>query len=141
MVRDERVVRFGEDVQEPGGGVNKMSKGFHDRDGTGRVRRTPISESLLVGMGSGAALTGLCPIAELTLCDFLGIALARLGNLAAKLRHMTGGAVEFPLTDGNVTGIGRGFGAQHSQSTAAELMHIPGITMVVRRRRQMPGEC
>jgi pyruvate/2-oxoglutarate/acetoin dehydrogenase E1 component len=57
MERDERVVLVGEDVARPGGPYG-VTRGLRDRFGDLRVRDTPISEALLVGLGVGSAAGG-----------------------------------------------------------------------------------
>ena len=50
MARDERVFLMGEDVGKHGGAF-AASKGLFDEFGPGRVKDTPISESIIVGAG------------------------------------------------------------------------------------------
>ena len=52
-------------------------------------------------------------------------------NHAAKLRYMSGGRTNVPITIRTVAGGGAQFGAQHSQSLEAWLMHAPGLKVVV----------
>ena len=55
----------------------------------------------------------------------------QLANHAAKLRYMSGGRTSVPMTVRTVASGGRQFGAQHSQSLEAWLMHVPGLKVVV----------
>jgi 2-oxoisovalerate dehydrogenase E1 component len=123
------VVLFGIDVGESGN-VFAITRGLHER-WPDRVRDTPISEMAIVGAGVGAAMAGLRPVVELMYMDFLGVCLDQLLNQAAKLRFMTGGAVEIPLVVRTQFGAGRASGSQHSQSLEALLAHIPGLTVVM----------
>jgi pyruvate dehydrogenase E1 component beta subunit len=107
--------------------VFKATKGLSTEFGDLRVRSTPISEGGFVGVGIGAALTGLRPVVEVMVSDFLALAMDQLANHAAKLRYMTGGQASVPLTIRTVIGGGRGSGAQHSQSLEAWPAHIPGL--------------
>jgi 2-oxoisovalerate dehydrogenase E1 component len=59
------------------------------------------------------------------------VAFDMLLNQAAKLRYMTGGAVEIPMVVRTQTGTGRASGAQHSQSLEALVAHIPGLRVVM----------
>lgn len=97
----------------------------------GRVRNTPISESAIIGTAVGAAMAGMKPIVEIMYMDFIGVCLDGLINQAAKMRFMTGGAVEMPLVVRTQFGAGRSSGSQHSQSLEALLAHIPGLTVVM----------
>ena len=60
MQRDENVFVLGEDVGVFQGAF-KVTEGLLDEFGEKRVRDTPISENTIVGVGVGAAMTGLRP--------------------------------------------------------------------------------
>jgi 2-oxoisovalerate dehydrogenase E1 component len=126
---DPTVVIFGIDVGA-GGNVFGITRGLHDR-WPERVRDTPISETAIIGAGVGAAMAGMRPVVELMYFDFIGVCLDQLLNQAAKLRFMTGGAVQIPLVVRTQFGAGRSSGSQHSQSLEALLAHIPGLTVVM----------
>jgi len=130
MTRDERVFLMGEDVGKHGGAF-AASKGLFDEFGSGRVKDTPISESIIVGAGVGAALTGMRPIVEIMYIDFIGMALDSVVNQAAKVKYMFGGHARVPLTIRTAFGAGRGNAAQHSQSLETWLTLIPGLIVVM----------
>jgi len=130
MARDERVFLMGEDVGKHGGAF-AASKGLFDEFGPGRVKDTPISESIIVGAGVGAALTGMRPIVEIMYIDFIGMALDAVVNQAAKVKYMFGGHARVPLTIRTAFGAGRGNAAQHSQSLETWLTLIPGLLVVM----------
>jgi pyruvate/2-oxoglutarate/acetoin dehydrogenase E1 component/TPP-dependent pyruvate/acetoin dehydrogenase alpha subunit len=126
---DDSVFFLGEDIGESGG-VFKCFKGMQAKWGE-RVRPTPIAEQAIVGAATGAALVGMRPVAEIMFCDFVGVCLDQIVNHAAKQRYMSGGATHVPLTVRTIAGGGiGGFGAQHSQSTEALLLHTPGLKIV-----------
>lgn len=130
MARDERVFLMGEDVGRHGGAF-AASKGLFDEFGPGRIKDTPISESIIVGAGVGAALTGMRPIVEIMYIDFIGMALDSVVNQAAKVKYMFGGHARVPLTIRTAFGAGRGNAAQHSQSLETWLTLIPGLIVVM----------
>jgi len=130
IARDERVFLMGEDVGKHGGAF-AASKGLFDEFGPGRVKDTPISESIIVGAGVGAALTGMRPIVEIMYIDFIGMALDSVVNQAAKVKYMFGGHARVPLTIRTAFGAGRGNAAQHSQSLETWLTLIPGLIVVM----------
>ena len=130
MARDERVFLMGEDVGKHGGAF-AASKGLFDEFGPGRVKDTPISESIIVGAGVGAALTGMRPIVEIMYIDFIGMALDAVVNQAAKVKYMFGGHARVPLTIRTAFGAGRGNAAQHSQSLETWLTLIPGLIVIM----------
>jgi acetoin:2,6-dichlorophenolindophenol oxidoreductase subunit beta len=128
MRRDAAVILMGEDVGLFGGAFN-VSNGFLDEFGSKRVWDTPISEAGFMGMGVGAALTGLRPIVEFQYADFMFCAMDQIVNQAAKLRLMTGGHASVPMVLRAPQGA-TGRGAQHSQSVEAYYMHTPGLKVV-----------
>ncbi|MDF1603741.1 alpha-ketoacid dehydrogenase subunit alpha/beta [Nocardioides sp. YIM 152315] len=128
LADDGRVFLAGIDVA--GGNVFGITRGLAETH-PGRVLDTPIAETAIVGLGVGAAMSGLRPVVELMYLDFVGVCLDQLMNQAAKLRFMTGGAVSVPLVLRTQFGSGRSSGSQHSQSLEALLAHLPGLTVVM----------
>lgn len=130
MAADPNVVVFGEDVADPeGGGVCKASAGLSTKYGT-RVRSTPISEQAIIGAAIGASLAGLRPVAEIMLMNFTAVAMDQIVNHAAKLRFMSGGQTNVPITIRTMTGTGFSAGAQHSDMLEAWFAHTPGLKVV-----------
>jgi 2-oxoisovalerate dehydrogenase E1 component len=128
---DSRVVLLGEDIADPAGGVLKVTAGLSSKHGRDRVRPTPIAEQAIVGAGIGAALAGMRPVPEIMINDFLMVCMDQVANHAAKLRYMSGGRTNVPLTIRTVSAGNVGsFGAQHSQSLEGWLTHTPGIKVV-----------
>ena len=131
MAEDEGVIFLGEDVAaKQGGGVFKVSSGLTEKYGEHRIRATPISEQAIVGACVGAALAGFRPIAEIMLMNFLTVCMDQIVNHAAKLRFMSGGQTNVPLVVRTTTGVGVGFGGQHSDMLEAWFAHVPGLTIV-----------
>lgn len=129
MRRDESVVIMGEDIGSAGG-VFKILVGLREEFGD-RVIDTPIAEAGYVGLGVGAALTGMRPIVELMFGDFMALTMDQIVNQAAKLRYMSGGQATVPLTIRATMGAGRSSAAQHSQSLHAWTSHVPGLKVVI----------
>jgi pyruvate/2-oxoglutarate/acetoin dehydrogenase E1 component/TPP-dependent pyruvate/acetoin dehydrogenase alpha subunit len=128
LTQDKGVLLLGEDIGDPPGGVFATSKGLQTKHGISRVRPTPIAETAIIGAGIGAALVGMRPVAEIMFNDFAGVCLDQIFNHAAKQRYMSGAATHVPLTIRMMVGGGiGGFGAQHSQSLEAWLVHTPGL--------------
>lgn len=130
MTADDRVFLMGEDVGVYGGAFG-VTNDLYQRFGTDRVRDTTISELGIVGMGVGAALTGMRPIVEIQFSDFLCQAMDQVVNQAAKLHFMVGGQADVPLVIRAPGGSGTGAAAQHSQSLEAWFAHIPGLKVVM----------
>lgn len=131
LEQDPSVFLLGEDIGDPPGGVFATSKGLMDKYGKHRVRPTPIAEQAIIGTGIGAALVGMRPVAEIMFNDFAGVCFDQIVNHAAKQRYMSGAATHVPMTMRIFVGGGLGgFGAQHSQSLEAWLLHTPGLKVV-----------
>ncbi len=129
MRRDPSVWALGEDLAA--GGIFGTYKGLIDEFGPKRIVSTPISESMIVNVGFGAALAGTRPVIEMRILDFALCAWDELINQIAKARFMFGGQTSVPLVVRMPQGIGRGFqAAQHSQSLEAWLVHTPGLVVI-----------
>lgn len=128
MSRDGSVVVIGEDVRM--GGIFRATEGLLEKFGEGRVRNTPISEAGFTGAAVGAAMTGLRPVVEVQIFDFVTLAMDAIVNQAAKLRFMMGGAPKIPIVVRGPSGGGVRLGAQHSQSLEAWFAHVPGLVVV-----------
>jgi pyruvate dehydrogenase E1 component beta subunit len=129
MRRDPEIFLMGEDIARQGG-IFGCTRGLLDEFGEERVRNTPISENTFVGAGVGAASVGMRPVVELMYMDFLYLAMDQVLNQAAKIRYMFGGKVKVPMVIRGQQGIGRGNGAQHSQSVESLMMNIPGVKVI-----------
>ena len=126
LARDERVIFFGEDVAAAGGVFNATPK-LVERVGSDRVFDTPISELALAGAAFGSAISGLRPVIEIMLGDFLALTMDSLINQAAKYRYVSNEQHSVPLVARSAVGAGGRFGAMHSQNPSAWLLGVPGI--------------
>jgi 2-oxoisovalerate dehydrogenase E1 component len=129
MEADENVIVIGEDVAALGG-IFQATSGLYERFGPTRVRNTPIAEGGFVATAVGAALTGLRPIVEIQIFDFVTLAMDAIVNQAAKLRFMMGGTPKVPLVVRGPAGGGVRLAAQHSQSLEAWFAHVPGLVVL-----------
>jgi len=124
MADDPCIILFGEDIQT-------IRRNLLVRFGPRRVRGTPISESAFLGAGVAAAMTGLRPVVEMYMVDFLGVCMDALLNHAAKIKTFSGGKWTVPIVVRAPCGGGYGDGGQHEQSLWGWLAHIPGLTVLV----------
>jgi pyruvate dehydrogenase E1 component beta subunit len=149
MQRDPTVIVMGEDVAgaagrahlglvDAWGGPLRATRGLIKEFGPERVIDTPISEMGFVGVGVGAAMTGLRPVVEIMFVDLIGVCFDQIINQAAKMHYMMGGQVELPLVIRTTFGLrgdersyGGGAAAHHSQTLYAVLAHVPGLKVVV----------
>ncbi len=131
MQRDKTVFLLGEDIGRYWGGAFGVTKGLAEEFGDERVRDTPISESAIVGVGVGAAITGMRPVAEIMFGDLTALAMDQICNQAAKIRYMFGGQALAPLVIRTPFGAGVNIASHHSQSLEAWFMHTPGLYVAV----------
>jgi len=128
MERDPLTFVMGEDVVLSAFGA---TKGLIDKFGSKRVRNTPIAEAGFVGAAVGAAMAGTRPICEVEFASFFYCAFDQVCNQAAKLRYMSGGQANLPLTFRCVFGAMGGAAAQHSETVYAQFLSVPGLKLVV----------
>ena len=127
---DDRVFLMGEDIGAYRGAY-AVTSGFLDEYGPERIKDTPISESVIVGSGVGAAMGGLRPIVEIMTINFMLLAMDQVVNHAAKLRYMSNGQFTIPMVIRTVTGGGGRLGATHSQSFEGWFASVPGLKVAV----------
>ena len=125
MERDPSVVLYGQNLamteRDP------MLRKF----GKKRVRIAPISETAEMGVAVGAAITGLRPIVELWMSEFMLVAFDELINEAPRLRYMSGGQVKVPLVFKAGYGFAAGWAGQHSNCVYHTMMGIPGLKIAL----------
>ena len=81
---DQGVFLAGVDVGR-GGNVFGITRGLYER-WPDRVLDTPISETAIMGIAVGSAMSGMRPVVELMYLDFIGVCFDQILNQAAKLR-------------------------------------------------------
>jgi len=125
MQRDPSVVLYGQNLamteRDP------MLKKF----GRDRVRIAPISETAEIGIAIGAAMTGLRPIVELWMSEFMLVAFDQVINEGPRLRYMSGGQVKVPVVLKAGFGFAAGWAGQHSNCIYHAMMGIPGLKVVI----------
>ncbi len=124
MEKDSGIVILGEDV-------HMLRVNLYARFGKSRVRSTPISESAFLGAAVTASMSGLRPVVEIMLIDFIAVAADALLNHAAKINAFSNGTWQVPLVVRAACGGGYGDGGQHEQCLWGWLAHIPGLSVVV----------
>jgi acetoin:2,6-dichlorophenolindophenol oxidoreductase subunit beta len=129
MRRDPNVVLWGIDIGAYGG-ANGVTKGLFEEFGADRVIDMPISELGYVGLGVGAAATGIRPVIELQFSDWITLPSEMIVNQAAKMRYMFGGILEMPLVIRAPIGAYLSAGAQHSNSFESWFSFVPGIKVI-----------
>ena len=127
MDRYDDLVLMGQDIADYGG-VFKITNGFLEKYGAGRVRNTPICESAIIGVGLGLSLKGMKAMVEMQFADFVTCGFNQIVNNLAKLHYRWG-----PNADVVVRmpcGGSVGAGPFHSQTNEAWFFKTPGLKIV-----------
>lgn len=130
MQQDEKVFVLGEDVGKKGG-VFKATDGLYKEFGKERVLDTPLAESAIAGVGIGAAMYGLRPVAEMQFADFIMPAVNQIISEAAKIRYRSNNDWQCPITIRAPYGGGVNGALYHSQSVEAVFANQPGLKIVI----------
>ncbi len=121
------LVIMGQDIAEYGGAF-KITQGFVEEFGRGRVRNTPICESAIVGAGMGLAVNGGKAVVEMQFADFVSSGFNQVVNNLAKTYYRWGQNVDVVVR--MPTGGGTSAGPFHSQSNEAWFTKTPGLKVV-----------
>lgn len=130
MERDSKVFVLGEDVGKKGG-VFKATTGLYDQFGPDRALDAPLAESAIVGVGVGAAMYGMRPIAEIQFADFIMPAVNQIISEAARIRYRSNNDWNCPMVIRAPYGGGVHGALYHSQSVEAVFANQPGLKIVM----------
>lgn len=131
LATDPKVLLWGEDIEDPKGGVFGLTKGL-SKQFPDRVFNSPLAEATILGAAVGLASLGWKPVFEVQFIDFICPALNQLMTQVASLRWRTSGDWSCPLV------ILAPYGAYlpggslwHSESNEGMWAHIPGLNVVI----------
>jgi 2-oxoisovalerate dehydrogenase E1 component len=127
MLKYDNLVLMGQDIAEYGGAF-KLTEGFVEQFGTGRVRNTPLCESGVIGTAMGLALNGGKAVVEMQFADFVSAGFNQIVNNLAKTYYRWAQHVDVVIR--MPTGAGTGAGPFHSQSNEAWFTKTPGLKVV-----------
>jgi 2-oxoisovalerate dehydrogenase E1 component len=128
--RDNRHIMFGEDIEDPKGGVFGLTAGLSD-EFPGRVFNSPLAEATIAGVACGLASYGKRPIFEFQFIDFTGPAWNQVSQNLSNLRWRTNGDWTCPAIFYAPCGAYLPGGSiWHSQTNEAPFAHIPGVHVV-----------
>lgn len=128
MERNPDIIVLGEDVELS---IVGDMRGIHERFGPNRIRNTPISEATLTGMALGATAAGYHVVLHMMFANFVYTGFDAIANQIAKMRLMTGGQLDIPVTIIAGYGAGGATAAQHSDSVHPALANLGGINVLM----------
>ena len=128
---DDRYVFFGQDIEDPKGGVFGLTKGL-SASFPERVFNSPLAEATIAGVACGMGCFGMHPVFEMQFIDFMGAAWSQIAQNIATIRWRS--FDEWPCP----TVIYAPYGAYlpggslwHSQANEALFAHVPGLRVVI----------
>ena len=131
LARDDRYCFFGEDIEDPKGGVFRLTAGLSS-EYPQRVFNAPLAEATIAGVAVGMACYGMKPVFELQFVDFVGPAWNQISQNMATIRWRSMGDWKCPAV------IYAPYGAYlpggsiwHSQANESIFAHTPGLRVVV----------
>ena len=127
MEKYDNLVIMGQDIAEYGGAF-KITDGFVEKFGKGRVRNTPICESGILSAALGMSIKNMKTVVEMQFADFVTSGFNPIINNLAKTHYRWGQNVDVVIR--MPTGAGVGAGPFHSQSNEAWFTHTPGLKVV-----------
>ncbi len=128
---DPRVILFGQDIEDPKGGVFSLTKGLSAKH-PGRVFNSPLAEATILGVACGLAFYGKLPVFEIQFIDFIGPGWNQLVHNLATVRWRTFGDWKCPMVIYAPSGAYLpGGGPMHSQTNEAFFAHQPGLNIAV----------
>ena len=127
MQKHSNLILMGQDIAEYGGAF-KITEGFLQEFGKGRVRNTPLCESAIIGIGLGLSLEEFKSVIEMQFADFISVGFNQVVNNLAKIHYRWGQNADVVIR--MPTGGGVGAGPFHSQSNEAWFVHTPGLKVV-----------
>lgn len=124
MRKHDKLVLMGQDIAEYGG-VFKVTDGFVQEFGKGRVRNTPLCESAIVGAGLGLSIKGWKAMVEMQFADFVTCGFNQIVNNLAKLHYRWNEKADVVVR--LPSGASTAAGPFHSQTNEAWFFHVPGL--------------
>ncbi len=124
MRKHDNLVLMGQDIADYGG-VFKITDGFVEEFGKGRVRNTPLCESAILGTGFGLSINKHKAMVEMQFADFVTEGMTQIINNLAKSHYRWGQNADVVVR--MPTGAGVAAGPFHSQSNEAWFFKTPGL--------------
>lgn len=131
LENDPRVLMFGEDIEDPKGGVFGLTKGLSESFPK-QVFNSPLAEATIMGVAVGAAVYGIKPVFELQFIDFISPGWNQIVTNVSTLRWRTFGDWKCPMVVYAPCGAYLPGGSLwHSMAGESYLAHTTGIKLAV----------
>lgn len=131
LEEDPKVVFFGEDIEDPKGGVFGITKGLSESFPK-QVFNSPLAEATITGVAVGMAVYGMKPVFEIQFIDFISPGWNQVVTNMSTLRWRTFGDWKCPLVMYAPMGAYLPGGSLwHSMSGEGYLAHTPGIRVAI----------
>ena len=127
MEKHSDLVIMGQDIAEYGGAF-KITEGFVEQFGKGRVRNTPICESAIVEAAMGLSIAGIKSVVEMQFADFVSSGFNPIVNYLAKSYYRWNQNADVVIR--MPCGGGLSAGPFHSQTNEAWFTKTPGLKVV-----------
>lgn len=128
---DPKVIFFGEDIEDPKGGVFGITKGLSESFPK-QVFNSPLAEATIMGVAVGMACYGMNPVFELQFIDFISPGWNQVVTNISTLRWRTFGNWKCPMVVYAPYGAYLPGGSLwHSMSNEAYLTHTTGIKVAI----------
>lgn len=127
MLRNPKMLIWGEDVEDGKGGVFTATKGLSTKFGRERVFNSQLAEASIIGAAFGASVRGFKPVVEIQFGDYIFPATMQLRDEVAMMRYRSNNkwssamVIRVPV-GGYIHG-----GHYHSQSIESLFAHCPGL--------------
>ena len=97
MVRNPKIVMWGEDIQDPKGGVFGVTKGLTDEFGEARCQNSALAEASILGIAGGMGTAGYMPVVEIQFADYIWPAFMQMRDEIAPMRWRSAGVWGCPM--------------------------------------------
>ncbi len=131
MERNEKMLIFGQDIEDEKGGVFTATRGLTRRFGRNRVFNAPLAEASIVGVAIGLATRGFKPVAEVQFGDYIWTGMMQIRNELATMRYRSNGQWSAPAVLRVPVGGYIHGGLYHSQNIEGFFAHLPGILVAL----------
>lgn len=131
LKKSREVVFFGQDIEDPKGGVFSLTKGLSTR-APEQVFNSPLAESTIFGVAVGMAAYGKRPVFEIQFTDYIWPGFNQLVTHLSTLHWRTNGEWSAPAVIYAPYGAYLPGGALwHSQTNESAIAHFPGLQIAV----------